>query len=115
MTYELTPSAEEDIVEIIQYTEKEWGIDAVEKYVRNLEKKLDEIGTGLAVKRQFQTVIPQLYVTKFRYHLIFYFHELGAKPAVIRILHEKRDIVSQLEKTFRKLHWVKGEKPIDLQ
>ena len=68
MTYEISPGAERYIKEITNYTIEKWGIDAEEKYIGGLENKLDEIGRGKELKRLFNAIVPELYVSRFRFH-----------------------------------------------
>ena len=89
-------------------------MDAVEQYVPNLMAKLDAIGSGNVVKEHYKGKVPNIFVTKFRFHLIYYRVEKGKNPLILRVLHEKLDRLRHLEKTISKLHWVKGDNPIDL-
>ena len=100
MTYDITPGAERDIKEITNYTIEKWGIEAVDKYIGELENKLDAIGRGKEIKRLFNGIVPELYVSRFRYHLIFYLVVEGKKPSIIRILHDKQDKIRHLKRTF---------------
>lgn len=40
--------------------------------------------------------LPELYVTKYRYHFIFYLHKIDQKPLIIGVIHEQRDLVNRL-------------------
>ena len=83
MTYQITEFAENDITTISLYTFKRWGIDAVEHYISNLLGKLDAIGNGEVVKEHYKGKLPNIFVTRFRYHLIYYQLEEGKAPLII--------------------------------
>ena len=114
MKYLVTTDALEDLAEIVRYTSDNWGNDAVEKYVGELKNKLDSISRGEVVKKVAFDLFPNLYVTRFRYHLIYYLAEVGQRVRIVRVIHQRRDIVNQLEKTLLKLYWERGDEPIDL-
>ena len=82
-TYEFTKDAEKDLREVAQYTLNKWG-----------KKALAEYRDGL--KATFSKTFPQLLVTKYKYHFIFYITEGMTKPVIIGVIHEKRDIVNRL-------------------
>lgn len=96
-TYVLLKEAENDLREIAEYTLKEWGDSAFQKYKSGLSKKFKDIGKNGVVERHFSKVLPQLLVTKYRFHYIFYLTENMDKPVIIGIIHEQRNIVNQLK------------------
>ena len=114
MTYRITDYAIDDLKGIAHYTAKTWGIDAVQEYIPGLWSKLAAIGRGAVVKEHYRGEIPNLFVTRFRHHQIFYFDEEGEIPGIVRILHDRQDRVRHLKKSVSTLNWVKGDKPIDL-
>ena len=114
MSFEMSLEATGDLDEIIDYTLERWGEDEVNKYVGELEEKLNSIGKGDEIKKRFGIKFSNLYVTRYRFHMIYYLTELGKVPLIIRILHVKRDKLRHLEKTLIRLQWKKGDKPIDL-
>ena len=114
MLYALTAFAKEDIVEIIHYTMKNWGADAEEKYMDGLSNKLDAIDKSLVVKDHYTGKISNLFVSRFRYHQIYYLDYEDSIPTIVRILHGKQDRVRHIEKAFSKLYWERGDEPIGL-
>ena len=115
MAYELSDDATEDLREIVRYTVENWGEDAIDSYVSELLKKLDVIGRGAVVKEHYKGEISNLFVSRFRFHQIFYFDKEGEIPKIARILHDKQDRVRHLNKSISKLNWVKGDNPIKLK
>ena len=94
--YRLSKDARRDLQEITSYTLNKWGRDALEKYVGGLTKTFEAIGNGAVYRRSFSRRFPDLLVTKFRYHYVFYFTEGLDKPGIIGVIHERRNIVSRL-------------------
>ena len=107
MTYQMGFDAIGDLDKIIAYTLEKWGEDAVEKYVGELEEKLEAIGKGEVVVEKAFNLSPDLYITRFRHHLIYYLVEERKKPLIIRILHHKQDRVRHLDEAIMNLNWAK--------
>lgn len=92
----MTVDASEDLDEIARYTLDVWGIEAVEKYSKEIESKLRAIGQDSVVKKKFSKRHPNVYVTSVRYHQIFYQVRKGDIPKIIGIIHNSRNIVTHL-------------------
>jgi toxin ParE1/3/4 len=95
-TYELTKDAEKDLREVARYTLNKWGKKALDEYRDGLNTTFNKIGGKKVRKSTFSKTFPQLLVTKYKYHFIFYITENMAKPVIIGVIHEKRDIVNRL-------------------
>jgi len=96
-SYVLTKDAENDLKEIARYTLKEWGESTFQSYKMGLSEKFNEVAQQSMVKHTFSQAFPQLLVTKYRYHYIFYLTEGYEKPIIIGVIHEQRDIVNRLK------------------
>lgn len=94
--YELSIDAENDLQEVARYTLNTWGKKTLEKYRSGLKNTFKAIAKSEVPKRVFSKAFPDLLVSKYRYHYIFYLTENRAKPVIIGVIHEKRDIVSRL-------------------
>jgi len=95
-TYRLSQDAKQDLKEVTRYTLNKWGEDTLKRYIGGLTKSFEAIGDGDVPKRQFSKRFPELLVTKYRYHYVFYFTDGLDKPGIIGVIHERRDIVSRL-------------------
>jgi len=95
-TYELSKDAEDDLREVARYTLDTWGRGQLTEYRQGLKETFKAIGLQDVIARQFSKNYPQLRVTKYRYHYIFYIAEGVTKPIIIGVIHERRDIVNQL-------------------
>ena len=96
-SYALTKDAENDLKEIARYTLKEWDEPTFQRYKKGLSEKFNELAQPSVVKKTFSQAFPQLLVTKYRYHYIFYLTEGYEKPIIIGVIHEQRDIVNRLK------------------
>ncbi len=96
LPYELSIDAENDLREVARYTVNKWGKEALKKYRGGLKSKFIEIGESTVSKRSFSDDSPNLFVTKYRYHYIFYITKNVEKPIIIGVIHEARDIVNRL-------------------
>ena len=95
-SYELSSDAKQDLREIARYTGKKWGRGTLEKYRSGLNGIFESIGKGAVQNRQFSKELPDLLVTKYRFHFVFYLTENLPKPVITRVIHERRDIVNRL-------------------
>ncbi|MEQ1704977.1 MAG: type II toxin-antitoxin system RelE/ParE family toxin [Rickettsiales bacterium] len=96
MKYEITLSAEEDFIEIWNYTANNWGKAQARSYLEIIEKSFNDIASENYVYRSLyhkDLMINYLHCGK---HCIFF---LDKKPPIITaILHEKMDFISALNK-----------------
>lgn len=96
LPYELSLDADHDLQDVARYTLNNWGKSFLHKYRNGLKAKFKSIAEKSVMKKTFLNQFPELYVTKYRYHFIFYLHKAGQKPLIIGVIHEQRDIVSRL-------------------
>lgn len=94
--YKLSKDAEKGLVDVARYTLNKWGKKTFEQYRGGLKSTFVAIAKNEVVKRSFSKKFPELFVTKYKYHYIFYIFENSDMPIVIGVIHEKRDIVSRL-------------------
>ena len=94
--YELSPAADKDIQQVTRYTLNKWGSGSLEKYITGLKATFDAIGSGDALQREFSKRFPEVLVTKYRYHFVFYIRESLEIPVIIGVIHERRDVVNRL-------------------
>ena len=94
--YRLTKDAERDLREVARYTLKQWGKPMFQEYRDGLKKTFEGIGKNNILSRQFSDNFPELLVTKYKYHFVFYLTESMEKPVIIGVIHERRNIVKRL-------------------
>lgn len=101
LTYEISLDADQDLQAVARYTLNNWGKTIFQKYQNGLNAKFQAIAKRSITRKTFSNQFPELYVTKYRYHFIFYLHEIDQKPLIIGVIHEQRDIVSRLSERLR--------------
>ena len=94
--YELSLDAEKDLQDIARYTLNNWGKATLKQYRSGLKNKFKAIAKKEIPKKSFSNQFPELYVTKYRYHFIFYILSSQDRPIIIGVIHEQRGIVSHL-------------------
>ena len=94
--YRVTKDAEQDLRQVARYTLKEWGPAMLKNYRSGLKKTFERIGNNDLVGRDFSDNFPELLVTKYKYHFIFYLTEGMDKPTIIGVIHERRNIIKRL-------------------
>ena len=94
--YDLTKDVEKDLREVARYTLNKWGKEKLQEYRDGLKNTFNKIGKNEIQIHQFSKNIPELLVTKYKYHFIFYLTKNLEKPIIIGVIHERRDIVKRL-------------------
>jgi len=99
--YEISIDAENDLTEIAQYSLDKWGIKVFEQYKNGLIQTFNVIGNNEAIERVVSKTLADVFVTKYRYHFIFYLKSNNHKPTIIAVIHEQRDILKHLLKRLQ--------------
>lgn len=93
--YRLTPSAKSYLIEIWNYTVETWGKKQAEKYLQDIEAKLNQLAANPGLGRQRSEIAPGYYSFPVRKHIIFYLRT-DTCIDIIGILHGKMDIDNNL-------------------
>jgi toxin ParE1/3/4 len=97
MAAKIYPAARERILEIWDYTERIWGEDQADRYVRDLTEAVNAVG---GKRHRWRPVMDEslkgVFFFRHQRHYVF-FRELSKRMVgVISILHENMDIPSRL-------------------
>jgi len=95
-SYKLSVDAEKDLSDVARYTLNKWGKKTFEQYRSGLKATFISIAKDEVVRRSFSKKHPELFVTKYRYHYVFYVRKDAFEPIIVGVIHERRDIVSRL-------------------
>ena len=95
-TYRLSLHAESDLKEIAAYTLEKWGAAKFAEYRDGLINVFDRIAANSTVRKAVSPSLPDVFVTKYNLHFIFYLLEEGEAPVILGVIHEKRDVVNRL-------------------
>jgi toxin ParE1/3/4 len=93
--YRLTPAAKSDLIEIWNYTVETWGKKQAEKYLKEIEAKLEQLAANSELGRKRPEISPGYYSFPVGNHIIFYLQS-GKQIDIIGILHGRMDINKNL-------------------
>lgn len=93
--YRLTPAAKSDLINIWKYTSEKWGVKQAEKYLIEIEQKLEKLASNPNMGRIRPEIKEGYYSFPVEKHVIFYLI-LENYIAIIGILHGKMDIDKNL-------------------
>jgi len=93
--YTLSPRAQSDLDEIWNYTERHWGIDQAENYIRQLWHDIIAIATNPGIGRACTEVKAGYYKYRSGSHILFFRLNDGTVD-VVRILHGRMDFEQHL-------------------
>lgn len=95
-SYRLTPSAEDDLLQIASYTIETWGLDQASRYEAALQRCFHSLAAGTALTRSPIPSRPELQVCKCEQHYVFVLREEGAPVLIVAVLHHKLDLMVRL-------------------
>jgi toxin ParE1/3/4 len=88
--YVLSPRAKSDLEEIWSYTERHWGFDQAERYIREIWRHIDIIAAHPTGGRPCPEVRAGYYKYRAKSHFLFY-RMTSNGVDVVRILREPMD------------------------
>ncbi len=103
MAVKIYPAAREQILDIWNYTERAWGEEQADLYVRGLVEILNQAQSKRYQWRQvLDEALENVFFIRYRHHYLF-FRELSKKTlGVISILHENMDIPVRPKQDFKR-------------
>ncbi len=93
--YRLTPSAKSDLIGIWNYTVETWGEKQAEKYLQDIEDKLNQLAANPELGKRRPEIVPGYYSFPVQKHIIFYLIP-DSHIDIIGILHGKMDVDKNL-------------------
>ena len=98
MQHKIYSAGRRRIIEIWLYTDKTWGEKQADKYIRGLNKAIDNAGRKKFLWRKLEHEdLKGIYFVRYEHHYIF-FRELSKETlGVINVLHESMDIPNRLK------------------
>ncbi len=101
MAVRIYPSAKERILEIWDYTERTWGEDQADQYVRELVVAINSlVGNRHRWRSVMDEALPSVFFFRHHHHYVFFRELSDTSLGVISILHENMDIPSRLREDF---------------
>lgn len=95
-TYHLASAAVRDLIEILDYTSRQWGVVQADKYARDLEDCLMALVEGRVRAKPFYVDSINFLIWRCKSHYIFFF-EQAEWVDVFAILHTSMDLVTHLQ------------------
>jgi plasmid stabilization system protein ParE len=94
--YDLTRSAEEDLIAIWTYSEARWSGQRADNYLKQLDRHFHALADGDALCRDLGDIHPDLESRRCEHHVAFLVRQQG-RPIIIAVLHEKMDLLVRLK------------------
>ncbi|PVX45596.1 toxin ParE1/3/4 [Flavobacterium sp. 103] len=94
--YIISEKALDDINKIWIYTAENWSIEQADRYYNLLFDEIEYIVDNFVMARDFGNVRKNYRCSKVKSHLVFFKKIESNEIEVIRILHERMDIDTQL-------------------
>ena len=94
--YRLTNKTTADLINIWDYTLKEWSQNQAEKYYSQLISAFNHITGNQSVGKSYSEVKNNLFGFSTGKHIIFYQLENEQEILIVRILHENMDLENRL-------------------
>ena len=89
--YELAPNAVDDLLEIIRFSKKTWGIARAERYREELELAVQQMALAPTMGRQRGEIAEGVRSFPVAQHVAFYVQQKD-KVIILRILHPRMDV-----------------------
>jgi len=90
--YRLTPEADQDLVDIWQYTYETWGIKQANRYLDQMEKRFFDLANQPGLGKKCDKIRQGYRYFHSGHHLIFYRQNKKKQIEIVRVLHERMDI-----------------------
>ncbi len=87
---QLRPAAELDLKQIYWYSDKKFGRDRAERYIRDLDRALQCLADDPQLGRDGSEIKPGLMIYQVVSHIVF-FRIVEEGIAIIRVLHKSMD------------------------
>lgn len=96
--YRLRPSAEADMEAIWEYTCRAWPADQADRYIDDLFDAFELLGGSLGLGQEAFAVAVAAGYRRLRvgHHLVLYRSAGEGTVDIVRVLHEKSDVVRHL-------------------
>ena len=93
--FTLTEVAKSDLKNIARFTQKRWGLEQRNKYLKTLDDCFHQLASNPATGRACNEIKVGYYKFPTGSHMIFYRKKTDLKIQIVRVLHESMDIEMQ--------------------
>lgn len=98
--YRLTVPAEEDLIDIWNYSDSRWNEEQADRYIHQLHECFERIGNRLAATRALPDIHHDLASAPCQQHRIFFLDR--ETPAIIAIFHQRMNPFERLLRCLEK-------------
>lgn len=103
-TFILTEKAKSDLKDIARFTQKRWGRDQRNKYLKDLDACFFRLSENPSLGRECNEVRTGYQKFPTGSHVIYFRSISKSKVEIVRILHESMDVELQLIATQKESH-----------
>jgi len=97
-TFTLTNAAKNDLKDIARFTQKRWGREQRNKYLKTLDNSFHQLASNPAIGKTCNEIKAGYYKFPTGSHMIFYRKKGALKIQIVRVLHESMDVEIQFSK-----------------
>lgn len=97
--FKLTHKAVADLNGIWEYTFDNWSVTQADRYYDLILGKCQEIANNPDCGKNYEGISPYLYGLRAGKHIIFYRRLIHSPIEITRILHQKMDLKSRIDKS----------------
>jgi len=96
------PDARRRIVEIWHYTDKIWGEEQADRYIRGIYKAIEKASENKSLWRIVDhEEIRGIFFIKYEHHYIFFRELSEGQLGIVSVLYERMDIPNRLKEDIR--------------
>jgi len=96
--FSLTEAAKSDLKNIARFTQKRWGREQRNHYLKTLDDCFHQLSSNPAMGKVCDEIRPGYYKFPTGSHVVYYRNKSNEQIEIVRILHENMDVNIQLLK-----------------
>lgn len=94
--FSLTEKAKDDLKQIARFTQKRWGKEQRNTYLKSLDDCFHQLSDNPATGRPCDEIKPGYYKFPTGSHVVYYRAQTEDRIEIVRVLHESMDVELQL-------------------
>jgi toxin ParE1/3/4 len=94
--FTLTDKAKDDLKKIARFTQKRWGKEQRNIYLKSLDSCFHQLGDNPAMGRACDEIKPGYYKFPTGSHVVYYRSKTEKQIEIVRVLHESMDVELQI-------------------
>ena len=94
--FSLTEKAKDDLKKIAHFTQKRWGKEQRNSYLKSLDDCFQQLGDNPAMGKSCAEIKPGYYKFPTGSHVVYYRGNTEEQIEIVRVLHESMDVELQL-------------------